>query len=89
MITAEHLEKAENVLKRTYKLGIGNPRIVYDRARIAHEAGDALMAHHKTTLFKEYMPEVDPRVESSILTMFMHFLAVGAIAQRISEGHDS
>lgn len=88
LIEAEHIERAENLLRRTYKLTTGDPRLIFDRARIDRTAADTLVAAHSVILFKQYMPDIDPRQEPAIRTMFAHFLAVGAIAQRMSEGKD-
>jgi hypothetical protein len=89
VIEAEHIERAERLLKTTYMIGVGDPRIIIDRARADRAAVDNLMIHHKTRLFKEYLPDVDPRVEPAIVTMFLHFFALGAISQRVSDGNES
>ena len=88
LIDSEALMKAENKLKRTYKLQTGDPRLIFDRARIDRTAADTLIAAHSTTLFKQYLPDIDPRQEPAIRTMFAHFLCIGAIAQRMSEGRE-
>jgi hypothetical protein len=89
VITAEHIERAERILKQTYAIGTGDPRIVCDRARVERDDMDNFLRHHKDRLFNSqtgYMRDVDPRIEPAILTMLTHFFAVGAIAQRVSEG---
>lgn len=85
-ITGEHIERAESLLKVTYSIGTGDPQIIMDRARVDREAVDRFMAHHKEMLFKKFLPDIDPRNEPAIMTMMLHFFAVGAIAQRVSEG---
>lgn len=47
------------------------------------------MQHHKDTLFKHYLPDIDPRDEPAIMTMMLHMFAVGAVAQRFSDGRPS
>jgi hypothetical protein len=86
MITAEHIERAERILRQTYSISIGDPRIVIDRARAERDAVDKFVSHHRERLFKEYIPDVDPRLEAPLMTMMLHFFAVGAISQRVSEG---
>lgn len=86
MIEAEHIERAERLLVQTYRIGTGDFKIVMDRARVDKDALDKFVNHHSTILFKKYMPEIDPRHEAAIRTMFVHFFAIGAIAQRASEG---
>lgn len=88
IIDAEAIEKSENLLRRTYKLQTGDPRLIADRARVDRTALDTLIKAHSDLLFNQYIPDIDPRVESSIRTMFMHFFCAGAIAQRMSEGRD-
>jgi hypothetical protein len=89
MITAENIERAEKILSQTYKIAIGDPRIIMDRARVSREACDALMSHHRITCFNPNtgpLMDIDPRLEPAIMTMFLHFFAIGAISQRASEG---
>jgi hypothetical protein len=89
VITGENIERAEAILSQTYKIGIGDPRIVMDRARVDREAFDRFMHHHRVTMFNHNtgpLMDVDPRLEPSIMTMMLHFFAVGAISQRASEG---
>lgn len=88
IIDAEAITRAENLLRRTYKLNTGDPRLIMDRALIDRTAADTLIKAHSDILFKQYMPDIDPRQEPAIRTMFAHFLAVGAIAQRMAEGRE-
>jgi hypothetical protein len=85
MISAEHIERAERLLKQSYAIGIGD-RVILDRARVEPEAFEKFIRHHREVFFKQYAPDIDPRLEPSLLTMFRHFFAVGAIAQRVSDG---
>lgn len=89
IIGSEAITKAENLLRRTYKLQTGEPRLIFDRARIDRTAADTLIAAHSTILFKQYLPDIDPRQEPAIRTMFAHFLAVGSIARGIVDGSES
>lgn len=88
LIDSEDIERAENLLRRTYKLTTGDPRLVMDRARVDRTALDTLIKAHSDLLFNQYLPDIDPRAESSLRTMFVHFFAVGAISQRMAEGRD-
>lgn len=86
-ITADNLERAERILKIAYSIGTGDVRIVLDRARVDREAWEAFAQHHKKLLFdaqRGYLPEIDPRQEPAIMTMLLHFFAVGAISQRLA-----
>jgi hypothetical protein len=72
----------------TYQLVAGqaaHERVLL-RARVEPEAFEQFMKHHKENLFKRYMQDVDPRLEPAIMTMLLHFFAVGAVAQRFSDG---
>ena len=91
MICAENLAEAEQALARTYQLVAGQAahERVLMRAGVDSEAYDNFAKHHKETLFKEYIPDVDPRLEPAIMTMLMHFFAVGAVSQRIADGRPS
>jgi hypothetical protein len=90
VIGSEDLERAERLLGQSYRLteGIrGNPIAgVADRARINPLAMEVYLSHHKNVLFHQYLPDIDPRHEPAIMTMLAHMLAVGATAQRCSEG---
>lgn len=86
-ITSENLERAEQILQIAYKVGTGDVKIVLDRARVNREAWDAFASHHKKLLFDSrtgYLPEIDPRAEPAIMTMLLHFFAIGAVAQRLA-----
>lgn len=85
-IRAEHLEIAERKLAVSHRLMPNQPRVILDAARINRLAGDRFLEHHKRVLFQTYMPDIDPRYEAPLMTMMLHMLAVGAVAQRISEG---
>lgn len=87
-IDSEALERAEKILSATYNLQAGpdaGTRLA-NRARINHLAMDAFVQHHRNLLFQKYLPDIDPRHEAAIVTMMVHFLCVGAVAQRVSEG---
>lgn len=88
LIGSESLLRAENKLKRTYALNTGDPQLIYDRALIDRTAANTYIAAHSDMLFRQYMPDIDPRQEPAIRTMFAHFLCVGAIAQRMADGKD-
>lgn len=88
VITAEHIERAERLLKTVYAVGIGD-NIILDRARVVPEDFENFLRHHRNILFNGetgYLKDIDPRQEPAILTMFRHMFAVGAIAQRVAEG---
>jgi hypothetical protein len=87
-IDSSALERAEKILSATYNLVVGpdaGTRLAA-RARINPLAMDAFINHHRAILFKEYLPDIDPRHEAAINTMLVHMLCVGAVAQRVSEG---
>lgn len=87
LIIGENIQQAERILKIAYSIGSGSdPRIVLDRARVDRDAFEQFARHHKTLLFgaRGYLPEIDPRVEPAIMTMLLHFFAVGAISQRLA-----
>lgn len=88
LIKAEHLEKAERQLSRTYQVAAGasaSHRVMY-RARLDEVAVERYLQHHKQILFKRYIPDIDPRHEPAIMTMLLHMLCVGAVAQRAADG---
>lgn len=90
LIKAEDLEKAERILSRTYQIAVGanaSHRVMY-RARLDEVATERFLAHHKTILFKRYVPDIDPRHEPAIMTMLLHMLCVGAVAQRVADGRE-
>jgi hypothetical protein len=90
-ISAEDLEQAEQALARTYTIVAGqaaHERILM-RASVDPDAFDNFMRHHKERLFRQYIPDADPRMEPAIVTMLLHFFAVGAVAQRFSDGRPS
>lgn len=91
MISAENLEEAERALSRTYVIVHGEAahERVQRRAGVDPEAFGKFAAHHKELLFKKYIPDADPRLESPIMTMMMHFFAVGAMSQRFADGRPS
>jgi hypothetical protein len=87
-ITGENLERAERLLSQTYEVAVGaraQDRLAY-RAKIEPDAMEAYVRHHKNILFRRYLPDIDPRHEQAIVTMLVHFLCVGAVAQRVAEG---
>lgn len=87
-ITSADLERAERLLSQTYQIAVGadaHNRLAY-RAKIDPMAMGNFVSHHKETLFRRYLPDIDPRHEAAIMTMLVHFLCVGAVAQRVSEG---
>lgn len=88
MINGENLERAERLISQTYQVAVGPTAVdrVCMKARIERDAADAIIRHHMTTLTKRYLPDLDPRHEPAMATMFLHMLAVGATAQRVSEG---
>jgi hypothetical protein len=91
MIRAEHLENAERALSRTYLVvpsQQAHERVLF-RAGVEPEAYDSFARHHQTNLFKQYLPDIDPRHEPAIMTMLMHFFAIGAVSQRLSDGRSS
>ena len=90
-ISAEDLERAEQALARTYRLVAGQQahERVLMRAGVDENAYERFARHHKTTLFKEYLPDIDPRHEPAIMTMLLHFFAIGAVSQRFSDGRPS
>jgi hypothetical protein len=87
-IDSAALEKAERILSATYNIqvGVDAGQRLAARARINPLAFDAFLNHHRTILFKRYLPDIDPRHEPAIMTMMAHMLCVGAVAQRASEG---
>lgn len=88
MIQAADLERAERLLSQTYQIAAGTSahnRLAY-RAKIDPIAMGHFAEHHKRNLFQQYLPDIDPRHEPAIMTMLIHFLCVGAVAQRVSEG---
>lgn len=87
LITAENIETAEKLLSISYQV-TPDQRIIAERAGVEPEALDNLLKHHKQRLFNPqtgYMPNLDPRIEPALMTMMMHFFAVGAIANRIKD----
>ncbi len=90
-IKAEDLERAEEALRRTYLYVSGEQahERVLRRAGVDAEAFDQFARHHKATLFKHYIPDVDPTFEPAIMTMLLHFFAIGAVSQRFSDGRPS
>lgn len=87
-IGSEELERAERLLSQTYQIAVGASainRVAY-RAKINPIAMENFISKHKHVLFHEYLPDVDPRHEPAIVTMLVHMLCVGAVAQRVSEG---
>lgn len=91
MIKGEHMERAEGKLSMAYQIthGVTSDRVLYDRTGVDPDALDKLIAHHKNVFFKQYAPDIDPRLEPSIVTMFRHFFCVGALSQKLSRGDDS
>jgi hypothetical protein len=88
LITSGDLERAERLLSQTYQVAVGTDahnRLAY-RAKIDPMAMGNFIAHHKENLFRHYLPEIDPRHEPAIVTMLVHMLCTGAVAQRVSEG---
>lgn len=82
------LERAERLLSQTYQIAVGadvHQRLAY-RAKIEPMAMGNFVSHHKETLFRKYLPDIDPRHEAAIMTMMTHMLCTGAVAQRVSEG---
>lgn len=88
MIDATHIERAESAIANIYQIAQGVPVVerVCMAAQIDSEAVDNLIRAHLETLTKQYMPDIDPRHEAGLATMFLHMLAVGAVAQRASDG---
>lgn len=87
-IQAAHLKQAERILSATYNIQVGpdaGTRLA-NRARINPMAMDAFIQHHRSLLFGKYLKDIDPRDEPAIITMLVHMLCVGAVAQRVMEG---
>jgi hypothetical protein len=76
------------MLQRTYQIAAGAtaPDRLYDRARINRFAGEKYLNHHRQLLFRRYLPDIDPRHEPAIMTMMLHMLCIGAVAQRVADG---
>jgi hypothetical protein len=91
LIRAEELERAEEALSRTYQLVAGQAahERVLMRAGVDADAYSAFATHHKANLFKQYLSDIDPRHEPAIMTMLLHFFAVGAVAQRFADGRQN
>lgn len=88
MITGENIERAEKLVAQTYRIAVGASAVdrVCVKAGVDREAMDAFVNHHKSILVKKYMPDLDPRHDAALNTIMLHFFAVGATAQRVSEG---
>lgn len=89
-IRAVHIDEAEQRIARIYQLVAGadsNDKVLL-AARTDPEGFLKFAQYHAETLFKQYLPDIDPRQEPAIMTMLRHFFAVGAVAQRLSEGDD-
>lgn len=87
-VRAEHIAEAEKRIADIYQLvaGAQSHERVLMAARVSPEAFEQFAQHHKQMLFKKYLPDIDPRDEPAIMTMLLHFFAVGAVAQRLAEG---
>jgi hypothetical protein len=88
VVTGENLERAERLISQTYRIVVGPSAVdrVCMKARMDREAVDNFIRHHKDTFVKHYAPDLDPRLDAALNTMFLHMLAVGATAQRVAEG---
>lgn len=80
MITGESLERAERSLIQAREF-VPEDRILFERAFTDKAAVERFLRHHLDTL-QERHPELDPRLEPALATMFRHMLLVGAVAGR-------
>lgn len=81
MINGEDLERAENQISRVYAIAVGASaadRVCY-KASLDRSAVDSFIKHHLQNLTKKYLPDIDPRHEPALATMFLHMLATGAV----------
>jgi hypothetical protein len=83
MIDGEAIEVADRQLVMGAKIAataIGKSAI-FSRAQVQPEAFDQYVSHQWETL-RQWLPDLDPRLEPSINTMLRHFFLVGCIAGR-------
>lgn len=88
LIMSADLERAERLLSQTYQIAVGadaHQRLAY-RAKIDPMAMGNFITHHKDTLFRKYLPDIDPRHEAAIMTMMVHMLCTGSVARSVSQG---
>ena len=85
VITGEDLERAEREISQIYNFVVGVDAVerVCLKAGITREAADTFISHHLNNLGRQHLPDLDPRLEPALATMFLHMLSVGATAQRI------
>lgn len=90
MISSEDLERAERSISMTYQVVAGVEAVdkVCMRARLERGACDQFLKYHLERLTKQYLPDIDPRHEPALATMFLHMLAVGAVAEREASKRD-
>lgn len=82
MITGEDIKEAEQTLIRTRDISvIPSSSTLVDRARITHPACDNFVGNLRDDLRKK-LPNLDPRFEPVLNTLFRHALMVGCIAGR-------
>jgi hypothetical protein len=84
LITAEDIERAENVLSVIY--GEDLPRQL-EHLQVQGEAVDAVCVHCWQVIERAYADSfrnMDPRLQAAINTMLVHMFLVGLIAGRHS-----
>lgn len=82
MITSLDIQEAEQALIRTRHISaIPSSSTLIDRARVTEAACDNFVGNLRGDLRKK-LPNLDPRFEPVLNTLFRHALLVGCIAGR-------
>lgn len=86
MIHGGHIEEAEKRLSRAYAIQVGPDAAarVCNRARIDPDSWDRFARHHRA-IIRKHVPDLDPRLESTLITMMLHCFATGAVSQRLAD----
>lgn len=84
VVIGPDIEAAEAELAAPFKIHLSDqslaaPRMA--RAMVDSNAGGQYIDFHVGTLRKHF-PEMDPRLEPSLRTMFLHYFLVGVICGR-------